>query len=253
MNLFSQIEHVAEHAVLYARIRQEMLGELTESGQGGDFQVDMQQGRIAFNLASGGQITGKASLVASIAVEPQTMLWGWAPMFSQNRSIGAAHTMRQFGEQHGLEAFTTVEVPYPPRQPGDDEKISVANVSHTIGWAAIEVLGPDKLYYSTPSSAAGSRVVLLIEELSTPVERPDWPNILPRLPRLLESVKNTGWAVEGLARMLGWHFAPQPPTQPGNEVFRITDPQGTYAQITTERDQYGRITYVRVEGPRRDG
>lgn len=243
-----QIRRVGQHAALFAAIRQELFSDHLDE-QLGDYRFDVDLlDRVMVFSSDRGKVTAHAEFVASIAVDPATMLWGWAPLFGERvKPDSAVHQFRAFGELHRLAEFTNDEVPYELGSMGSKERI--AALSHDVGAAAVEVLGPDWRYYSMPSGSAGSRGVVALTGWSEAMPEPTMIDVFTKLPRLLSDVDDVAWSLEGLANLMpGWRFERRPDAGPGAPVWRLTDAEGQWFELTTEFDNLGRLTSVKANG-----
>ena len=249
-----QIRRVGQHAALSAIVRQELLADWLEERLGKHrFDVDLARRELVFS-SDRGRIAARAELIASIAVEPATLLWGWAPVLADRvGDDGAAHRVRAFGEQHVLPELTADEVPYLVPD-GADQTDRIADVGHDAGHAAIEALGHERHYYTFPTGSAGSRVVLVLDQWRIDDEpgaappQPGFTDVFVRLPRLLQGVDDIGWSLDGLARLLpGWRCERLADAGPGKPAWRLTDADGAAIDIATEFDQHNRLVQLNVK------
>ena len=246
-----QIRRVGQHAVLYAMIRQELLGEWLQERLGdAGFQLDLRERVCAFS-SDRGRITARAELVASIAVEPATLLWAWTPRMAERVGPPDAVTrMREFGAAHGLHEFTDDEVPH--GRDGEDDEVRVARIialGHDTGQAAIEALGAGYRYYSFPSNAAGTRGVVVLDDWSDAPPEPTTVDVFTKLPRLVPEVDDLGWSLEGLARLMpGWSCERLADAGPGRPVWRLVDGDGRRFDVAAEFDERNRLVAVRLDG-----
>ena len=247
-----QIRRVGQHAVLYSTLRQELLAEWLDERLGSqqDFDVDLETGALEF-VAPTGRITASAHLIASIAVSPSTIVWGWAPMFDgRGAQDPVTRRLREFGEAQRLDEFTTDELPYAPQPLGDAEaSAEIAQLAHELGAAAVEVLGPDFLYYSFPTNRLGSRAVVALDGFSEAPPVPDAATVFSRLARLLDGVDDLAWSLDGLARLLpGWRCERLEDAGPRTPAWRLTTADGDTIDVAVEHDDLGRRTATKVSG-----
>lgn len=243
-----QIRRVAQRATLYSQLRQELFDEWLRERLGtNDFAVDPGQNLFAFESRDGDPdapvITTRPFLLATIAMEPATVLWGFAQF--HERSTGpnaAARGIRRFGTDHELEAFSQEETPY--EHSGENQPAELNLFSHDLGQAAVEIFGPDILYSSVPNGGDGSRAVYLHTELSEPAPKPTYSQVLSRLPRLVSSCDDAAWSLAGLARLLGWQF--EELAEP--DSWLLHHAPGETMRVSVYYDDAGRITDVRVSG-----
>lgn len=243
-----QVRRVGQHAIIYALVRQELLAELLEStGGAGQFSLDILSHEIRFSDS----LHGRCHLLASIAVDPASMVWAYSPMFAQQ--VGPdplAARIRDFGNRHQLDQLTTEENFYEVPA-GSDQRDVVTNLSHDVGALGVEVFGPDVLYYSFPTGNAGSRGVVLVDQLSTPVRKVELADVMVRLPRLVQQVDDLDWSLEGLAHLAGWRLEQQPGD--GSVGYRLTDADGAWFSLDVTRDRAGRMTNISFNGINQPG
>ena len=120
----------------------------------------------------------------------------------------------------------------------------IANVAHDIGSLALTVFGTDYYYYSAPIGG-GSRMVLLLENLSEPVPPITLNELYARLPRYLQQVDDIPWSLEGFVELMpGWSL------ELNNDAdahhARITDDTGRSIRVTYQLDQYDRLTRLEM-------
>lgn len=242
--MLTQVRRVGQHAALYALVRQELLSELLEANtDGGRFSLDILTHEIRFSDA----VHGRCHLLASIAVNPASLVWGWSPMFAEH--VGAdpvAARIRDFGSQHNLPELTTEEVAYAVAE-GQDQLQVITDLSHDVGMLGVEVFGPDVVYYSFPTGSAGSRMVVVVDQLSVPVRRLELADVMVRLPRLAQQVDDLDWSLEGLAALAGWGLARSQPS-PSSQGYRLTDTTGAWFSAEVTRDEHGRLTNIKFQG-----
>ena len=228
-------------------MRQEAFGELQKADGGGErYDVDFQRSEIVFSGRR--PLTGRADLLASIAVEPPSLLWGFSDFFASNHGPHPAATrVRDFGQQHQLAELVHDEVPYAD-QPLDDPTDAIVHLTHDVGMMGVEIFGPDHLYYSFKTGDAGSRMVVLVSGLSTDVAKPTLADALVKLPRLVPTVDDVEWSLGGLAALSGWRFDTRADSSPQQLYSRLTDATGAWITVDVTRDELRRVTSVRVGG-----
>lgn len=261
-----QIRRVGQHAALYAAIRQELLGEWLEERLGENrFDLDLRE-RVCGFSSERGRLTARAHLIASIAVEPATLLWAWSPQLVETAGPAElAERLRDFGAEQRLPEFTVEEVPHgraaapdDGRAPApddsaaetdDDRRGRIVALGHDTGQAAVEVLGADYRYYSFPTNAAGSRGVVVLDEWSEAPPEPTTIDVFTKLPRMLSEVDDIGWSFDGLARLMpGWSCERLADAGPGKPVWRVADGAGKRFDVAAEFDDRNRLVALRVDG-----
>lgn len=249
--MIPEIRRVGQHAALVGIAKQEMFGEFLQAHLGPEYHWSFDSGTLRFESEQG-WISCVTHPVASIAVEPATVLWRHQPLSESEaeyfRGDVSGH-YREFGDNHQLASFTQPEVPY---QIGDDQAATIAQVGHDIIHAGYEIFGPNAVFYQARFNAAGSRLVWALSNFHTAagpvaVPSPQLIDILVKAPRLLGEVDDVAWSLEGIAR----HY---PGVECVMERFipeRIhkatyTEPTGEQHQIEVEMDEQGRIARVKL-------
>lgn len=251
-----QIRRVAQHAALFAAIRQELLAEAIEAAVGPDhsYDVDHSQQRLSF-VSDQGQVHLRAHLVASVALEPRSLLWGFAAPFAPY--VGPdplAARIREAGRANSLSELVDEEVAY-DLGPGQSAEDSLTNVAHDVGMVGVELFGPSTFYY-TFAAGNGSRQTLLVEQGDLALAPVDLPAVFVRLARLVPQLDDVRWSLDGLVRLRpGWSLTERPSEQPSaapaQQRLRLTDETGAYADIELTHDEQGRLTGLHSEGVRR--
>ena len=211
------IRRMGQRNCIYSALRQELMTEMFQRTAGNDesinHEADLSTQYFAM-VGDKGKVTAKAHLLASIAAKPPTLLWGFSNILSRYGSaVKLAHNVHAYGLKHSEEELTADEVAY-TLPDGADQAMVIAGVAHDIGSAAISIFGTEYYYYSLPIGG-GSRVVLLLENLSEPV-----PPIVELMP---------GWSIEMNDDDNGVHHA------------RVTDDTGTSIHVSYQFDEYERL------------
>ena len=244
-----QVRRVSEHGYLYARMRMEQFYEALDAQIGtSEFAIDHLAGRLDF-LSDRGTVSARSHLLASIAVEPATLLWGYAQAFAS--SVGSSPVpslIMAFGAAHGLDEFSTPELAY--KQAGSSgSREEVDGLVHVLGPAGIEIAGPTYFYYTYRTGSAGSRHLVLFDQPTLEVPNLDIATVMVKLPRLLGEVRDIGWALDGLARLAGFGLHAERQGD-ANRTGRYRLADGSHQiDVEVETDELGRVTRVRVSGP----
>ncbi len=236
-----QIRRCAQHATIYATLRQEQLHD-TLAQVLGDYRWSVDLGTQRFTFASGtGTVEATAHLLASIAADPATIRWGHAASFgSYGSAVALAEEVRETGRRHRLDQLVDEDVPY-RTPPGADQGDVIAALAHDVGALGVELLGPTYCYYSMPVGGA-SRAVLLLGDLSHPLPPVTLDDVLARLPRQLSQIDDPAWSLDGLARLLpGWSVTHDADGTGGHQV-RVVDDAGRAATVGYRIDDFGRVT-----------
>lgn len=244
-----EVRRVGEHGYLYARMRMEQFHEALEAQIGtSEFAIDHLAGRLDF-LSDRGTVSARSHLFASIAVEPATLLWGYAQAFAS--SVGSSPVpglIKTFGQTYGLAEFATPELAY--KEAGSSgSREEVDGLVHVLGPAGIEIVGPTYFYYTYRTGSAGSRHLVLFDQPTLEVPNLDIATVMVKLPRLLCEVRDIGWALDGLARLAGFGLHSERQGQMNRAArYRLTD-GSQQIDVEAETDEVGRVTRVRVSGP----
>ncbi len=244
-----QLRRVGQHAALYAQARSEQIMDwLTEElGEDHTCEANDYGRQIDFIAPDGRSITARGHVIASVAVKPTSLLWRWEE--GESESVAAA--MREWGRQNGLYVFTRKEVDYVPFPGGESE--GPLSVAADVGHAAFEIFGADAMYIHPSFNAAGSRLVLLVEDFSKTPPPMDFPTFCTKLPRLLSTVDDVDWSMDGLTRARpDWSVKEIQPmvadTENGqvqcDKAWTITSETGRSVDFHIARDRFGRVTYV---------
>ena len=233
--LHTRIRRIGQRTVIYASLRQELMKQMFDEKVGTDdsvnYDVDLGIQRFAM-VSNTGEVTAKAHLLASIAAQPPTILWAYAELLaSHGAAVERAQKVRDYGLAHNEDELSSEEVAY-TFPTGADQGDVIANVAHDIGSLALTVFGTDYYYYSVPTGG-GSRMVLLLENLSA------------RLPRYLQQVDDIPWSLEGFVELMpGWSLELNDDADAHHA--RITDDTGRSIRVTYQLDQYDRLTRLEM-------
>lgn len=195
------LQSLADRSALFTALRQDQLLAATESLGEHHWDVDLDAGTLTFvsDADPSRTLVAGAHLVASIAPGPRSLMWSWA--LPQGDRSGMTTRMREYGEQYAISALTSPEVEF-PTETGEDLQEWIAQFSHTIGSAAVEITGLSP-YYS--ANVGGTRAVLLLDTPLTPLTV---AAALTALPRILSALPlpDARTAVWDLARLAGWRL-----------------------------------------------
>lgn len=257
MRIMEQVRRVGQHAVIFAELRQEALGDWFEEKLGTDYRFDVDNDLAQFEFSSArGSITARARLIASVAPQPPSALWAFAPMFAAYPTVAElGPRIRAFGAQHELPDFTASELPFDLAETGDAEAV-IAEVAHDLGRAAVEIFGAEYVYYSAPTGS--TRLVYLLDRWSIPPPRLELSQVAAAMPRLALLCDDVAWSLDGLARLAPeWRVERAESDIPQRQAYTLTDQEGLRLAIDLSRDTSGRISEVNVRAdpgsPRGDG
>ena len=237
------IRRIGQRNCIYSALRQELMDTMFQDKVGSydssRYEVDLNKQHFAM-VSDTGKVTAKAHLLASIAVEPPTLMWGYADELAQfGKAVELAHKVREYGLEHKENDLVSPEVEY--TFPSDiDQQLVIASVAHDIGFAAITIFGTDYYYYSSPIRG-GRRVVLLLENISEPVPPITLDYFYSRLPRYLQQVDDIAWSLEGFVELMpGWSIEMNDDNN-GVHHARVTDDTGTSIRVSYQFDEYERL------------
>lgn len=246
--MHTSIRRTGQRNCIYAALRQELMNEMFQHIVGDDdsvnYEVDLDRQHFAM-VGDKGKVTATAHLLASIAAKPATLLWGYSDILARfGKATELAYKVRDYGVEHKDDEFASHEVEY-TFPPDLDQGMVIASVAHDIGSAAISIFGTEYYYYSSPIGG-GSRVVLLLENLSEPVPPITLDYLYARLPRYLQQVDDIAWSLEGFVELMpGWSL--ELSEDGGMHHARITDESGASIRANYQFDEYDRLKRVEME------
>ncbi|MFV8382069.1 DUF6882 domain-containing protein [Corynebacterium hindlerae] len=249
--MIPEIWRIGQHCALLSMVKQDMLGELLEGSLGPNYQAAYDRGVLTF-ASDRGRVYCDTSPVASIAVDPATLLWRWSPMIEGEEEYfrpEASHGYRAFGEQCNFSSFTTQEVPY---EVVDDVANTIANLGNDVINTGFVIFGPEANFYQAAFNNAGSRVVWKLDNIRDDagpltVPSPDLNTLLTKIPRYLPLVDDPAWSLEGVAS----HFkgvecaiARFPSDRRIVATYTLSD--GAQHEVQVTQDEQGRITNIQL-------
>ena len=237
------IRRMGQRNCIYSALRQELMDTMFQDKVGSydssRYEVDLNKQHFAM-VSDTGKVIAKAHLLASIAAKPPTLLWGFSNALSQYGSaVELAHNVHDYGLKHSEEELTADEIAY-TLPDGTNQAMVIAGVAHDIGSAAISIFGTEYYYYSSPIGG-GSRIVLLLENLSEPVPPITLDYFYSRLPRYLQQVDDIAWSLEGFVELMpGWSIEMNDDDN-GVHHARVTDDTGTSIRVSYQFNEYERL------------
>lgn len=250
--MIPEIRRIGQHSALLATTKQEMFGEFLEAHLGQEYRWSFNSGVLAFESKQG-RVECDTYPVASIAVEPATLLWRWQPLSAEEAEYfrgEVAEGYRQFGEQYNLASLTAAEVAY---QVGDDQRATIAQLGHDVIHTGYEIFGPRAVFYQAPFNAAGSRLVWALNNFRTidgpiDVPSPELLEVLVKAPRLLDQVDDVSWSLEGVARHFpGVQCVMEQLIPERTHIATFTESGGKTHQVRVELDDLNRIVNVKMQ------
>lgn len=223
--MIPQIRRVGQHAFLYATVRQQLMDSWAAQELGVQrWHLDSAQKMLSYTTPDR-TVTARAQLIASIEVDPALLLWGHSSAHDETGPHLAAARVGAHGDRHNLPDLSNSAVPY--RFPEGDQVAAIERLSHDVGAAAIEIVGPEHTYFSAATDATGKRVVVLLDEWSEAPPVPTIADLHARLPELLPATDDPQYSLEGLVGLLpGWTLERQEHDPINHRVWRVTDDRG---------------------------
>ncbi|KRQ29964.1 MULTISPECIES: DUF6882 domain-containing protein [Mycobacteriaceae] len=238
MGAFEDLQPLHDRGALYAAFSQQLLQEGMEEQLGGDFDyaVDLGADSIAFTgLNTGAAIETTVELIASVAPDPQTIVWGRA---LPNGGRFCAQKLLEHGRAEGLPSLLADEVPF---SVGDDPDAAALYAALEIAAVTATVTDGGLTYVVAPGGGGTHAVLLLGDNLAFAQ-----PRIDHRLMTWVPAVFGAGTiidqraAVHGLATMSGWDID----WTDNWDRAELTDP-ATGDSATTEFDDHARLIALR--------
>lgn len=231
---FPALAPLADRAALFAALRQDQLVAATDALGEHRWDVDLAAGTLTFTSESdpSRRIVARASLVATIAPGPRSLMWAWAhPQGGSDPQIAG---LRDYGTTYGIAELSQPELPFPSEADADVEGW-ISEAAHQIGAIAEEITGRSP-YYSAPVGS-GTRAVFLLDAPLPALTVADAVTALPRiLPELsLSDARSSVW---DLARLAGWSM------QWSDEAYSGAVVSDATGSATFRFDEYARIAGV---------
>lgn len=231
---FPALAPLADRAALFAALRQDQLVAATSALGEHRWDADLAAGTLTFTAEAdpSRQLVARASLVATIAPGPRSLMWAWAhPQGGADPSIAA---LREYGTTYSLTELSQPELPFPAEAEADLDGW-IAGAAHQIGAIAEEITGRSP-YYSAPVGS-GTRAVFLLDAPLAPLTVSDAVVALPRIlsELTLSDARSSVW---DLARLAGWNM------QWTDEAYSgavVTDASGS---ATFRFDEFARISGI---------
>ncbi|SFR68991.1 DUF6882 domain-containing protein [Microbacterium azadirachtae] len=231
---FPALAPLADRAALFAALRQDQLVAATDALGEHRWDVDLAAGTLAFTSEAdpSRRIVARASLVATIAPGPRSLMWAWAhPQGGADPQIAA---LRDYGTTYGIAELSQPELPFPAEADADVDGW-ISGAAHQVGAIAEEITGRSP-YYSAPVGS-GTRAVFLLDAPLPALTVADAVTALPRiLPELsLSDARSSVW---DLARLAGWSM------QWTDEAYSGAVVSDATGSATFRFDEYARIAGI---------
>ncbi|MFJ4658128.1 DUF6882 domain-containing protein [Nocardia sp. NPDC088792] len=124
------------------------------------WNVDLNEGRFAFETEFGTKVCTDFHLLGSAAPGPSSWLWSWAnPSGYSEEVVGLARSLRNFGIAHDVDELADEEVPFDAFWFEEPTPALVAGAM----MEAAKVLSGRWTSYSGGVNAAGTRAAFLVE------------------------------------------------------------------------------------------
>lgn len=165
----------------------------------------------------------EAVLLASVAAQPASILWGWAEQYGGRAAHPLAERFlgyfRDLGEPH----LGDDELSY-GFDASEDQGAVIAAVAHDVGMTAVEILGGRSAYYTFPV-AGGTRGVLALPVLPDIVPMPTATDVAYGLQQMLPAIDDLDRSLTGLARLNpSWRLERLQHGHPRTRVWHLVDP-----------------------------
>ncbi len=230
---FAALQPLADRAALFTALRQDALASAVDALGENRWDADMTAGSLTFtsNDDPSRRLETSAHLIATIAPGPRSLLWAWA--HPQGDASGIAASLRAYGTEHGIEALTAHELPFPAEASGDE--VWIRSAAHTVGAVAVELTGRSP-YYVAPVGS-GTVAVFVLDAPIAPLTVASAAIVLPRILADL-SLPDARTAVWDAARLAGWNLAW---TDESFSGATVSDPTGS---LTFRFDDQARIAHI---------
>ncbi|UVY85283.1 hypothetical protein NLU66_06725 [Brachybacterium sp. NBEC-018] len=241
------LRSIAQHALLYSSNRQEALDAALLARLGRyRYSLDLAGKRLTFRGqgGQGGEVSGRADVIASVPADPQRLRWGWSPLLAD--VVGTdelAHRLRDHGRERDLPSLVEEEVPY-EISPDEDRDDVISSLAHAVGRVAVEVLGPETVYYTFPTDGV-SRAVVALRDLDLELPPIRLADVAASLGPEALALDDAAWALDGLAAMVPAWSARREHRLDG-DVDVVADEEGLRLVLRTERDDRGRARRILV-------
>ena len=231
---FPALAPLADRAALFAALRQDQLVSATAALGEHRWDADLAAGTITFTSETdpSRQLVARASLVATIAPGPRSLMWAWAhPQGGSDPSIAS---LRDYGTTYAISELSNPELPFPAEADADLDGW-IAGAAHQVGAIAEEITGRSP-YYSAPVGS-GTRAVFLLDAPLAPLTVADAVVALPRILSEL-TLSDPRSSVWDLARLAGWNM------QWADEAYSAAVVSDASGSATFRFDEYARIAGI---------
>ncbi|UJP08792.1 hypothetical protein L2X99_09715 [Microbacterium sp. KUDC0406] len=230
---FDALRPLAARAALFSALRQDQFVMVVDALGEHRWDADLPAGTITFASVAdpSRSITATAHLIASIAPEAHSVLWGWAhPMGAVD---GIAAKLRDYGSQYGMPALSEGETPFP--EGIADVDAWVIDAAHVVGGVAGELTG--RAPYFAADAGGGTRAVFVLDGVLGPLTVAD---AVVALPRILASAElsDPRTSVWDLARLAAWNL------QWTDEAFTGATVNDASGSATFRFDEFARIAGI---------
>lgn len=231
---FPALAPLADRAALFAALRQDQLVAATDALGEHRWDADLTAGTLTFTSEAdpGRRLVARASLVATIAPGPRSLMWAWA--HPQGGSDPSVASLRDYGTTYAIAELSQAELSFPADADADLDAW-IAETAHQIGAVAEEITGRSP-YYSAPVGS-GTRAVFLLDAPLPPLSVADAVIALPRILAEL-SLSDARSSVWDLARLAGWSMEWSDAAYSG---ALVSDASGS---ATFRFDEYARISGI---------
>ncbi|MDU0479776.1 hypothetical protein QVA66_11085 [Staphylococcus chromogenes] len=247
--MIPDIHHVGQANIFFYFAKRAKFDEFMFDTLGSGIKLIMEGSSVKF-YSDRGYVLCDVYAVASVAVEPATLLWRWQPLPGEEEYFrgDVAIGYKAFGEKHGLSGFSSLEVPY---QFQGDQLEALGQVVDDVESAGFQIFGPQALFYHYPINEAGSQVIWALTNLRNehgPVQfpMPTLTELLVSAPRVLStSVDDPRFSLERLAAFYEG-VTTTVEEFPTRNLLCVTyvENHERYHVIEVHKDEHGRVTSI---------
>lgn len=215
---------------------------ITERTGGGSEQmsVDLEKQQITYlpRLHKRDEVVAPIHLLGSVADDLRSGMWAWAN--EHVRDLPAARMVqrvREFGESRGVPELTLPEIPIPPDDAGDGDRL--ATFANTMAAVSCRIIGIPAAQILT---GGGIRLVMLVDAAGFTPPRPSgitFPGILTH------AISAAGWVHDHRRATQGYAQARNLPYgwEPNFTALNIGFPEGN---VRVAFDDRGRVADVQA-------
>lgn len=156
--MFDNVVKTARRGYVHTQIQSiRFFAELEEKIGAFQYEVDLAQHTIRF-YSDTDEVDGDAFLVASVAVDPPTVMWSHAEQLRAQGGEDIPELLLEFAEVTDFDEFSQPEVPYaasPDRQAAIEAAFTIENT-------LVFMVGPGFIPWTFDTSHHGDRAVVIV-------------------------------------------------------------------------------------------